>query len=292
MAGTPKLILTDVPFVGDVEKPGEHGLAGQESVSIVAKAARAVVAAKAKYDEHQAEVERAYGALKAFCRTLAVQFVAIRREFVNSAGEIDWRGQSNAYKRCISLNIYEPMFGAKPEGVDRNVWRRESGYGSFVTTMDRAIQEYVDEQSAAAKLNGLTPADPDFIPVGALKRDESDDGPESDSKALVRLARESKVVRKADGPDVQALLNTAETALRMMVAYGDPDNPQVAPGLLKLTPSEATAFEARLVKLTDYAATIGRVVSAKLAAAEAEQAATQIETSTPEPTTEKEAVAV
>lgn len=291
MTGTPKLNLTDVPFVGDVEKPDDFGVAGQDSLVIIATEAEAIVSAKADYRKRQAAVEKAHGALMDFCRGLAVRIVNIRRQFVRqSDGHIDWRGQSNAYKRFVSLNIYEPMFGVRPEGVDRSKWNRESGYGSFKTTLDRAVTAYIDEQSAKSKLSELAPDDPEFIPTGVLKKDEDENAVESDSKALVRLARESKVVRKADGPDVQSLINTAETALRMMVAYGENDD--LAPGLLKLTPAESQLFLVRLAKLGQYVETIGRVISAKLAASEAEAEAQTIANGDPDPaTTEEEAVA-
>lgn len=266
MATTPKLNLTDVPFVGDVDKPDDYGIASKDSVPVLTKASRAIVTAKAGYEERQTAVSTASQNLASFCRGLAEHIMAIRRQFIRqSDGKVDWRGQSNAYKRFVSLNVYEPMFGTRPEGVDRSKWNRESGYGSFKTTLDRAITAYVDEQSAAAKLQGLGEDDEQFIPVGALSRPTVAGEATPDSKALVESARASKVIRKADGPNVQELLNTAETALRMMVEYGDPEQPSLAPGLLKLTPNEAAIWQTRLVHISAHVRTVARIVEAKLA---------------------------
>lgn len=278
MATTPKLNLTDVPFVTDeAVKPGDFGIASKESVPILTKEARAIVAAKDGFDERKTALDQAAQSLASFCKSLAAHVIAMRKQFVNSAGAVDWKGTSNAYKRFVTLNVYEPMFGTRPEGVDRNKWLRESGTGTFQTTLNRALSEYVDEAAAQAQLESLDPTDERFVPVNALRSPEQAAGSESDSQLLVKAAREAKVTRIADGPDVNRLMDTIATALGMMVRYGDPENPSLAPGLLKLTPNESIIWQTRLVRISADIRTVARIVEAKIADATAAAETDEVE---------------
>lgn len=97
-----------------------------------------------------------YGKLKAFAEAVALQLFGIRQLYRDTkTGNVDWYGRSNAYQTHVSEHIIAPVFPGRPTGDPGALseWRKESGYGSFATSVSRAM----DVLLANAQADGTMP---------------------------------------------------------------------------------------------------------------------------------------
>lgn len=151
--------------------------------------------------------KKAYGSLTAFARKVATHLLAVRQNCIDpETGKVDWMGRSNAYAVVVSEKVYNPVFGKRPkDDAERIAWRRDSGYGSFATTLSREMNALIAEGQA----NGTIPSDLSTTGRSGTKERKSPLRVAADS--FMELAKETG---KSETPDLTKVLRTALFTLR------------------------------------------------------------------------------
>ena len=155
-----------------------------------------------------------YGKLIGYVRTVAQHVFAIRQLFTDTkTGNPDWYGTSQACRTYIGANVYAPVFGDRPKGDATEVaaWRRDSGYGSFATTLSREMDVLISQ----AQADGI-------MPVAEAKTSDTKDRRTPLRKVADDILDLAKNTGRSEAPPVVDLLQSAlfftRTAANVMTA--------------------------------------------------------------------------
>lgn len=159
--------------------------------------------------EEAAAWRSAYGHLVDRVRTFAQHLLGLRQCFRKSDGSIDWYGNSNAYQTMLNASIYVPVFGERPDQKKDPqgyaAWRRDSGFGSFQSTLSRVMQDTL----AQAEADGIKPTTTEKTTGGRTRKPTA---LRVISDASLELAKNTGA---SEVPDVPAVLRMALANARL-----------------------------------------------------------------------------